>query len=73
MLFRTTDFYILTAQSMFKDLLLKKLKVLFIRLMIPNGAIYFRSKDCHNEVIITSLQGVIKRPLEDNACSSTVY
>ena len=27
-----------------------------------------RSKDCHNEVImITSLQGVIKRPLEDNS------
>ena len=24
------------------------------------------SKDYHNEVIITSLQGVIKRPLEDN-------
>ena len=27
-----------------------------------------RSKDYHNEVIITSLQGVIKRPLEDNTC-----
>ena len=25
-----------------------------------------RSKDCHNEVIITSLQGATKRPLKDN-------
>ena len=24
------------------------------------------SKDCHNEVIIISLQGVIERPLMDN-------
>ena len=31
-----------------------------------------RSKDCHNDVI-TSLQAVIKRPLKDNTCSSTVY
>ena len=28
-----------------------------------------RSKDCHNEVIVTSLQEVIKWPLEDNTCS----
>ena len=31
-----------------------------------------RSKDCHHEVIITFLQGVIKRPLKDNTCSSTI-
>ena len=46
---------------------------LFIRLMIPNGAMILGSKDCHNEVIITSLQGVLKRPLNDNTCSTTVY
>ena len=32
-----------------------------------------RSKDCHNEVIISSLQWVIKRSLNDNTCSATVY
>ena len=49
----------------------------FYGLMTPNGAIWFRyqravlfmvqiSKGCFNEVIIISLQQVIKRPLEDN-------
>ena len=32
-----------------------------------------RSKDCHNEVIIIALQGVIKRPLKDNTGGNTVY
>ena len=27
-----------------------------------------RSKDCYNEVIILSLQGIIKRSLKDNTC-----
>ena len=59
-----------------KDLLQKELKLvpLFIQLMTSNGAIWvFRSNDCHNKVFITSLQGVIKRPLKDFTCSSTVY
>ena len=46
--------------------------------LAPEGAILvprfiLRSKDCHDEVFITSLQRVIKRPLKDNTCSSTVY
>ena len=42
---------------------------LFIWLMTPNGAIW----SLDQKIIITSLQGVIKRPLKDNACSSTVF
>ena len=42
--------------------------------MAPNSAIYIvqGSKDCHNEVIISTQQGVIKWPLKDNTCSITV-
>ena len=50
-----------------------KVVPLFIRSMTPNGAMILRSKDYHNEVIITSTQGVIKMPLKDNTCSSTDY
>ena len=52
----------------FKGLALEgaMLVTMFIRLMTPNGAMILRSKDCHNEVIITSLLGVIKRPIKDN-------
>ena len=32
-----------------------------------------RSKDCHNETIISSLQELIKRPLMDIACDIIVY
>ena len=32
-----------------------------------------RAKDCHIEVIISTLKGVIKRPLKDNTCSTIVY
>ena len=32
--------------------------------MTPAGAIQ-KSKDCHNEIIIISLQEVIKKPLKD--------
>ena len=42
---------------------------LFIRVMNNAGII----KDCHNEVTISSLQGVTKRPLHDNTCGTTVY
>ena len=39
----------------------------FIGLMTPDGAIWFRyQKGCLNEVIIISLQEVIKRPLKGN-------
>ena len=43
----------------FKGLAPKGAKVvpLFIRLMTPNAAIILRSNGCHNEVIITSMQG----------------
>ena len=44
-----------------------KLVPLFIRIMIQ------RSKDCHNEVIISSVQWIIKRPLKENTCIITVY
>ena len=37
--------------------------------MIPNCAIVQRSNDCHNEVITSSLQGSIERPLEDYTCN----
>ena len=50
-----------------------KVVPLFIRLMTPHGAMIPISKDCHSEVIITSTQGLIKRPLNDNTCSSTDY
>ena len=58
-----------------KILSVLKVVPLFIQLMTPYGAIIMvlSSNDCHNEVIITSLQGVIKRPLDDNTCNSTVY
>ena len=50
------------------------LVTLFIRLMSTHSTIMIlRSKDYHNEVIISSLQGVKKRPLKDNTCRSTVY
>ena len=64
-----------TALILFKDLPLKELKVvpLFIRLMTPNGAIWSLDQRTDNGVIITSLQGVIKSPLKDNTCTSTVY
>ena len=39
---------------------------MFIGLMTPDGAIWLISKDCLNEVIIISLQEVIKRPLKGN-------
>ena len=41
----------------------------FIGLMTPAGATW----SCHYEVIISSLQWVIKRSLNDNTCSATVY
>ena len=40
---------------------------MFIGLMTPDGAIWFRYQmGCLNEVIIISLQEVIKRPLKGN-------
>ena len=58
---------------MFKGLACEGAKVvpLFIRFLNPADAIW--SRDCHNEVIISSLHGVIKRPLKDNTCSTTDY
>ena len=32
-----------------------------------------RSKDCHNEVIISSLLGINKRPPKENTYGTTVY
>ena len=32
-----------------------------------------RTEDCHNEAIISTLQGVIKRPLKGDTCGTTVY
>ena len=48
----------------FKGLALEgvMLVTIFFRLMTPNGAMILRSKDCHNEVIITSLLGVKRGP-----------
>ena len=42
---------------------------LFTRLVTPDSVIYVRrSKDCHSELITTSLQGTLERPLKDTTC-----
>ena len=55
--------------SPFKGLVSEGAKVvpLLIRFMTPAGEYMVqRSNDCFNKVIISSLHGVIKRPLKDN-------
>ena len=43
---------------------------LFIRFMTPADAMIKGSKNCHNEVIISPLQGTIKRPIKEITCGT---
>ena len=59
------DFQLLLAVKDLNSTVAKRGSV-FIGLMTPNSSIWLDMKGCLNEVIIISLQEVVKRPLKGN-------